>query len=261
MTKNFINIDSMKDFLLEQLKNKFLNTEHYSTSNITVNLSLKELVDKVVKEQELEEPKIYMLDSAWLKLSKLVKECDGEVAWHCLVQQLPQSKYLIYDVLVFPQEVTGATANGIDGEYELWVANLPDETFENLRCHMHSHVNMGVTPSGTDENYYSNLMTQVTDYYITMIINKKGDYHLRFYDKQHNIVYTELAFEVCDEQGVTYADWYASVKDNIKTYKAPTTVTSNWEGSYLTSKKKRNENYEELNDPWEEYYYRKGVYY
>lgn len=244
MTKNFINITPMKDLLLEQLKEKFLNTEHYSTDTITVSLSLKDSIDNVIKNNNITEPQIFVLDTAWLKISKLVQECSGEVAWHGLVQQLPDNKYLIYDIVVFPQEVTAATANGVDGEYEMWVATLPDEIFDNMRCHMHSHVNMGVTPSGTDENYYTNLMTQVQDFYITMIINKSNNYHLRFYDKVHNIVWSELNFEVCMADGTTYKNWYDSVKDNIRTA-TPNISSSIWNYNTNSASSKKKETCQE----------------
>jgi hypothetical protein len=217
MSKRFIDISPMRSDLLKMLEEKFLATEHFNSDTINVSLSLKETVDKVVEANKLAEPEIFILDKAWLKIQMLVKENSGEVAWHCLVEKHPNNKYLIYDVLVFPQEVTGATADGIDGEYEMWLATLPDEQFDFCRCHMHSHVNMGVTPSATDEGYYANLMTQVTDYYITMIINKSHQYHLRFYDKQNNLVWSELEFNICDSTGNTYENWYESVKGNIKT--------------------------------------------
>lgn len=216
MSKHFIDISPMKKTLLAQLQQTFLATEHYNSDVINISLSLKDVVEKEVNEKKLTEPTIYILDSAWLKIQMLVKENSGEVAWHCLVEKHTDNRYLIYDVLVFPQEVTGTTADGVDGDYEMWVATLPDEQFDYMRCHMHSHVNMGVTPSGVDENYYSKLMTQVSDYYITMIINKAGNYHLRFYDKENNIMWSELEFIICNKDGRTYDDWYESVKEKIK---------------------------------------------
>lgn len=231
MSKRFIDTKPMQADLLRMLQEKFLATEHFNSDTINVSLSLKESVDKVITDKQLLEPQIFILDTAWLKIQMLVKENTGEVAWHCLVERHPNNRFVIYDVLVFPQEVTGATANGIDGEYEMWLATLPDEQFDFVRCHMHSHVNMGVTPSSVDENYYNSLMTQVKEYYITMIINKSNVYHLRFYDKENNLMWYDLTFKICTAQGILYEDWYASVKDNIKTktHTIPTTIYDKWE--------------------------------
>src|SRR5574344_517479 len=215
-TKRFINTDGMKDEILELLKAEYLSKEFYG-EKIEVKLDLKEMVEKKMEEQHVSEPKIYITVSAYHKIQTLVKEFSSEVAWHCLVEH-PEgtNAYLIYDVLVFPQEVTGTTANGIDGEYEMWLATLPDEQFNKCRCHMHSHVNMGVTPSGIDEGYYANLMTQVTDFYITMIINKRDDYHLRFYDKTNNVLYIDKELIICFEDGTPIKTWYDTVKTNVK---------------------------------------------
>ena len=45
---------------------------------------------------------------AWQKICALVDQCDKEVAWHGIVRK-ENNVYTITDVLVFPQEVTGAT--------------------------------------------------------------------------------------------------------------------------------------------------------
>lgn len=206
----------MRDEILDLLQKEFLAKQFYG-EKIEVKIDLKDMVEKRITESNIQEPDIYITVNAYQKILTLTKEYSTEVAWHCLVEH-PQgtNAYLIYDVLVFPQEVTGGTANGIDGEYEMWLATLPDEQFERVRCHMHSHVNMGVTPSGVDEGYYSNLMTQVTDYYITMIINKKSEYHLRFYDKANNILYTDKELIICFEDGTPLSTWYDSVKGMVK---------------------------------------------
>lgn len=246
MSKKFIDITPMQNDLLKLLEEKFLNSTHFNSDNINISISLKDTVEKVCKEKQLEEPTIYILDTAWIKIQMLIKENSGEVAWHCLVERHPNNKYVIYDVLVFPQEVTSATADGSDGEYEMWVATLPDEQFDHLRCHMHSHVNMGVTPSSVDENYYANLMTHVQDYYITMIINKSHNTCLRFYDKENNILWSDLDFKICMQDGTIYDDWYTSVKDNIKEkkytyqYNRPSTpATSLYSGNSFNSTKKK----------------------
>ena len=215
-TKRFINTNNMRDEMLALLQKEFL-TKQFFGDKIEIKLDIKDIVDKCMTENNITEPIIYITVSAYQKIMTLVKKYTSEVAWHCLINH-PEgtNTYLIYDVLVFPQEVTGATANGIDNEYEMWLATLPDEQFNRCRCHMHSHVNMNVTPSGVDENYYNNLMTQVTDYYITMIINKREEFHLRFYDVTNNILYIDKDLIVCFDNGITVDNWFNSVKDNVK---------------------------------------------
>lgn len=225
-TKRFINTDSMQPEILELLKKEYLSKQFYG-EKIEIKLDLKEIVERKMKEQNLIEPLIYITVNAYQKILTLVKEFNSEVAWHCLVEHpAGTNAYLIYDILIFPQEVTSGTANGIDGDYEMWMANQPDETFEKIRCHMHSHVKMGTTPSGVDENYRNNLMTQVTDYYIFMIINKKSEYTLAFYDKTNNILYDDLSITVCFEDGTTLNTWFESVKGLVKERTYTPTYTS-----------------------------------
>lgn len=47
-----------------------------------------------------------------------------------------------------------------------------------FRCHFHSHVNMEVTPSGVDDNTLSEFLEDIP-YFLTIIMNKKGEHHLR----------------------------------------------------------------------------------
>lgn len=249
-TKRFINTDNMKEEILELIQKEFLTKQYYG-DKIELSLDLKDLVEARMEQMQITEPSIYITTNAYQKINTLVKEFSSEVAWHCLVEhQEGTNIYLIYDVLVFPQEVTGTTANGIDGEYEMWLATLPDEQFDNLRCHMHSHVNMGTTPSGIDENYYNNLMTQVRDYYITMIVNKKHEYYLRFYDKANNIVYVDKELIICFEDGTPLDAWYDSIKDVVK----EKTYTS----SYLSKKDKDDEKesgWDRRGNPYDDYDY------
>lgn len=215
MNKSFIDIQTMKSELLEMLKTEFENKQYFNTETIDIKLSIKELVNTKLTELQLEEPKINMTADAFLKIRSLVDSCDGEVAWHGLVER-HLNNFLISDILVFPQHVTGTTADGVDSEYEMWIATQPDEIFDKLRFHGHSHVRMGVVPSAIDENYYSNLMTHVQDYYITMIINKQGNIHARLYDKINNILYSHIPISICNEAGVGYDDWYETNKDMIR---------------------------------------------
>lgn len=247
-TKSFINLDIVQDEVLDLVQKEFLKTQFYG-DKIELKIDLKDFINNKIIEAGVEEPAVYITTDAYQKVMTLIQNFKTEVAWHGLVEHMPGTRsYIIYDVLVFPQEVTGTTADGIDGEYEQWLATLPDEQFEKCRSHGHSHVNMGTTPSGTDENYYANLMTQVTDYYITIIVNKKQDYHLRFYDKENNIVYTDLPLLVCLEDGTTTDLWYDSIKEAVK---EPKPVTAAKQTSLLD----KYDDYDWYTSLYEEYKY------
>ena len=76
---------------------------------------------------------------------------------------------------------------------------LDDETFMNMRMHGHSHVNMGVTPSSTDLNFYKNeILAELndTDYYIFVIWNKKNEHTVKIYDFGKNILFETADVDV-----------------------------------------------------------------
>ena len=236
MNKKFISIQPMKQELLAMLQEKFNNTEYNATEKLSVELDLRKIIDDKLKEIEVADPVILISANAKLKLDYLVDDYSTEVAWHMLIERYERI-FIISDILIFPQVVTSIRADGIDTDYEMWLATLPDEQFEMLRGHGHSHVNMGVTPSGVDETYYSDLMTHVKDYYITLIQNKSGQQHVRFYDKENNIVYTDIEIHPAFESGEIVSAWHAQYKDLVKEPKPTTLVYNSGTSGYTRTSK------------------------
>ena len=135
-----------------------------------------------------------------------------------------ESVFVIDDILVYPQTVTGATCVQDDDRVFEFELNLSTDQVNRKRFHGHSHVNMGVTPSGVDEQFYQDILTQVDDYFIVMITNKSGAYYTRFYDMQNNILYTGIPVQVMLDNGIALEHWYDdATQNNIKehTYTAP----------------------------------------
>lgn len=197
---------AVKQQLLEQIEK--LTTV---CSDVVLKVTMKDLTPK-----DIPEIKVHMTSEAYLKTLALIESNTGEVAWHGLVNR-HENTYLIYDILVYPQEVTSATAVGASNEeYELWLVNQPDGIFENIRMQGHSHVNMGVTPSGTDTAYYSNILEHVQDYYIFMIQNKRGDMHARLYDMALNLSFIDVPVEILLDDGTYLSQWAKDVKPLIK---------------------------------------------
>lgn len=117
------------------------------------------------------------------KMRALVDTTNKELAWHGFTKRLNDHTYYWYDIIVYPQYVTGATVDPDEDEYSEWIAKqMAYDNFEDMRLHGHSHVNMACSPSGTDKNYRENLLTKVKDYYIFIIANKSKDYTIEIYD-------------------------------------------------------------------------------
>lgn len=129
---------------------------------------------------------------AWEKMQLLVKEFDKEVAWHGIAERCEEKDtYLISDILVYPQEVTGSTVTTDQSKYENWLMSHDDEVFNNIRMQGHSHVNMAVSPSSVDLSLYERILDQLSSdmFYIFMIWNKRGEKTVKIYDLRENILF------------------------------------------------------------------------
>lgn len=119
-----------------------------------------------------------------------------EIAWNGFIR-IPegytrdQNVFELYDVIVYPQIVTGATSETDEDTFGDWFANtvFPRPDFNNMRFHGHSHVNMGCSPSSTDRTYRDDTLKDMeeNDFFFFGIYNKKGEYTMELYDATYNI--------------------------------------------------------------------------
>lgn len=222
--KQLINIEPIREQLKEKLMELYDSTTFMNTSTINLRLDLQEAVNKYTEQNHLEEPKVYITAEAYTKMRKLVDDTTTEIGWYGIVEEHEDiNSYLIKDIIVYPQTVTGATCEQDDDKMFDFEMSLTDEQVNHKRFHGHSHVNMGVTPSGVDENFYLDLLSQVTDYFIITIQNKRGDATIRFYDVRNNIVYEGLDIIVINDNGSKLDDWYDNAKDMLTTKTTYTT--------------------------------------
>jgi len=136
---------------------------------------------------------VWITTEAYRKILALVMEFSDEVGWHATVTRDGDSEFTIDDIFVYPQEVTGSTVNTDQTEYTQWLYKLDDETFNKIRMQGHSHVNMGVSPSGVDDKHRQQILEQLdsTMFYIFMIWNKSLTVHTLVYDMARNVLYEE----------------------------------------------------------------------
>ena len=140
---------------------------------------------------------VWLTPEAYRKTLALVTGFTDEVAWHGTVSRIDEAGatgndgFVIEDILVYPQEVTGNTVNTDQTAYTEWLYGLDDDTFDKIRMHGHSHCNMGVTPSGVDDAHRRKLLGQLEDgmFYIFMIWNKSLSVHTFVYDKSKSVPY------------------------------------------------------------------------
>jgi len=130
-------------------------------------------------------PKVIIKKDAFLKMKALIAECSIEVSWMATCDMMDDGNFVIEDVFVPEQECSGTTTDmTIDG-----VALLINEMLETgrhkeinkLKCWGHSHVNMGVSPSGVDENQTDEFIERLDSFFIRVIGNKRADMSCHVY--------------------------------------------------------------------------------
>lgn len=143
---------------------------------------------------------------AYAKMMTVIMSQPDEVGWHGTTERLGQNEFLIKDIFVYPQQVTSATVDTDEEEYAKWLISLDDideNIFPNLHFHGHSHVNMGVSPSGVDMGHRETIVSQLRseDYYIFMIWNKKLEWSAAVYDMNTNTLFETPEIDVVVELG------------------------------------------------------------
>lgn len=181
---------------------------------------------------------VYFTELAWLKMQTLVREFDKEVAWHGIAKRCDdpeKDEYIISDILVYPQEVTGATVTTDQQKYQMWLMGHEDDVFNNIRFQGHSHVNMQTSPSAVDTTLYNGILEQLTDdmFYIFMIWNKRKEKTVKIYDMAKNVLFetADVSIEVIND-GTGIEKWLADAKEMVVDKPYTYTQPSSYGGSY-----------------------------
>lgn len=146
--------------------------------------------------------KVVFTPLAWAKMWALVDAFDSEVAWAglCVRGEEPKS-FVVEDILVHKQRVTGGTVRTDPVEYDEWLdyyrENDPD-TFFKIALHGHSHYNFGAYPSGLDVQVQKDYTAWLDGdmFYIFVIANRRRDLWIKVYDMETKMMYWESAVEV-----------------------------------------------------------------
>lgn len=211
--------DTTIEQILAKAKNDLKKLVNKNSITINLNPELKANIS------------VLFTPTAWIKMQLLVSKTDDEIAWHCVVDRQDPTTFIISDILLYPQTVTGVTVTTDDTEYNKWLMGHPDEIFFRLRGHGHSHVNMGTNPSGTDDNLQNGILTNLkdNDYYIFFIINKKGEMWVNVYDFMSNMIYETKDIDVdILTNDISLTTWITTEKQKFftkQTYNTPVAFT------------------------------------
>lgn len=156
---------------------------------------------RIIREvKDVYPPTVYITTDALLKMKSYIESCDKEIAWLCVVEKEDSEVYTITDTILFKQDITASTADICEVALNDFATELAStgrmDLFNKIKGWGHSHVNMAVFASGTDESTFKDFYS-TCDYFIRIIGNKPGLLKLDFVDCEKelrfdNIVWKEL---------------------------------------------------------------------
>lgn len=270
MKKQLINLNPVKEQVKEKLLEKYNETLFMNTTKIELKLDIEDMLEEYIEQQNIVEPTIYITPNAYIKMRMLVDKSDKEIGWYGIVNEMPglQATYIIEDIVVYPQRVTGVTVEQDEDRMFEFEMSLTTEQVNHKRFHGHSHVNMGTSPSGVDESFYQDLLSQVTDYFIITITNKRNEYTTRFYDVANNILYTDVPIQLMQDDGSLYLDWYETNKEQVKEHTYTTTqitkptLPANKSKTKTSTKTKQKQTsiFDYEDDYWDDYFWDPNLY-
>jgi hypothetical protein len=189
------------------------------------------------------------------KVQYLVKKWELEAQWFHRVERVvdkPKRKiyYYISDIIIPKQECSAAY---VESGAELSLA-LTEEIkqrtggfnsefnsiMSSLTCWCHSHVNMGVSPSGTDNTQFEEQIKfgsqgGQTGPQIMMIFNKKDEFFSRIYDRELGVLFENVDIHIQQPDiDCSYIDDALKNKLKTKTYKSVAELHPKVSG-YITS--------------------------
>lgn len=218
-------VKSIRQSLIKQIDAELKNTLIQS-DQVTLKYNVSELY-KNTSAPQYKKPVIAFSAEAYLKLITLVNELNTEVGMHGIVEKFnmdDQEIYYISNILVYPQTVSGATCDSSDNYHE-WISQQDDDTINMLRFQAHSHVNMGTNPSAVDTQHQQNMLTQIKDYYIFAIVNKRNDVWINLYDIAKGIVFEtdDILLEIWINDKEELKTWLKDAESKLEkyTYTAP----------------------------------------
>lgn len=192
-------VEETKEALLEKV-DKFL-----------AELKTKNLVEGTIKFEQpysyptdaFERPEVEFSLEAWSKMAALIATTKTELAWYGVVDRVDESHFYVWDILIYPQVVTGATVDLDEGERSKWFADLPREIKSKLRLQGHSHVDFSPTPSGQDMSSRKDFLKYLEgdEYMIYIIMNKSNTFTIAIYDLLSNAVYKDNEIDVVVKVG------------------------------------------------------------
>lgn len=166
-------------------------------------------------------PTVFISEQALKDMMILVGETKTEVGWLGSVKRLG-SNFLIEEIFIPQQEVSmGTTEMTVEGlaklTRELVKRDDADEICNNLKFWGHSHVNMAVDPSRTDDDQMKKF--EYNDFFIRAILNKQGEMKVWLYIYEYGMIIADVPWMVYVQPSEARANELRKIIDKNAIYK------------------------------------------
>lgn len=163
---------------------------------------------------------------AWQKMAALLSKFSAEVAWHGVAKRLEGKpcEYVIEDILVYPQAVSGVMVDMDPERYAEWKFQCDDEQIVNMCMQGHSHVKMSTSPSSTDLAHQREIVNGLKNdgFYIFQIWNKMLESTSKIYDLKEDALFEDEDIDVRIQGEYDDIDAFIkAAKDIVVDYKPP----------------------------------------
>ena len=176
-------------------------------------------------------PTVYYAPGVLEKIKYIVAECKTEIGWWGPVERTPEGDFLIKDIFVPRQEVSGTetliSEESMVAMFMEYAAQGGDT--DELYYWGHSHVNMAVSPSGQDETQVQKFLSGCK-YFIREIRNKADAVKMDVYDRDARTAYLNVDYMYYP------SEWETNMAELMKAnvvkavYTPPATANHNYGG-------------------------------
>jgi len=141
---------------------------------------------------------LYIPSKLWTLLWALVDVCDIEFQLFLVIKKI-NNRLTVTD-FVMPKQVCHSSETECTPE-DIVLA-CQDVNMEDIKCWLHSHVNMPTSPSGTDTDQAKEYMANA-QWFFTCIVNKKLEYTMYFHFADNQVLAKFV--QIADPEVAEYA--------------------------------------------------------
>jgi len=156
--------------------------------------------------QKIVQPRVFITPKAFTDLQAIIHNESNETLMTASIEKIEQShEYYITKIHIPPQtEVSKAHVETDDEEYGKWLMTFTREQRKKMKCHIHTHPSMGVTPSGLDTHTIYAVIEDLDDFYIQVICNEEHKFYVAVWDIKNNRIFKNIWLELAGNNLVSF---------------------------------------------------------